>query len=502
LWHNKNLTYIRNFYLQWSYLKIIPPVFLTNYFLILFLHQHKSTNTISMWYAIVDIETTGGHAASHGITEISIHLHDGTASVGHYETLINPHQFIPHFITGLTGISNEMVRAAPQFSEVAERIYTLLQDNVFVAHNVNFDYSFIKSALAACGYELNANKLCTVRLSRKIFPGLPSYSLGNICGYLDIPIAGRHRAGGDARATVKLFEKLIAQDSTGIIKKSLRKTSKEQSLPPHVPREHYERLPDLPGIYYFHDQKGKVVYVGKAKRIKKRVSSHFSNNSTAKQKQDFLRAIHAISYEVCGNELVALLLESHEIKRLWPQFNRAQKHYEPRFGIIEYSDQRGIARLAMQKLRKSDRALACYSSLAECLVQLRNAVEEYALCPRLGGVATDPDSCADAGCPCQKGDKKQIAAYNKKAAQAIKALSSSESFVILEEGRTSAESAYVVVENGQFTGMGYMPLEKLREKKMTLDDFREVSLYKENFNIRSIVSRYKEEHPDRVISFS
>jgi DNA polymerase-3 subunit epsilon len=455
-----------------------------------------------MWYAVVDIETTGGHAASNGITEISIYLHDGDTVVGHYETLINPGQHIPYYITGLTGITNEMVAKAPAFSEVAERIFALLQDNVFVAHNVNFDYSFVKHQLSECGYELDTNKLCTVRLSRKIFPGLPSYSLGNICGYLDIQIAGRHRADGDARATVTLLEKLIQNDNSDSIKKFLRKTSKEQSLPPHVPREHYERLPDLPGIYYFHDQRGKVVYVGKAKRIKKRVSSHFSNNSTAKQKQDFLRSIHAITYEVCGNELVALLLESHEIKRLWPQFNRSQKHYEPRFGIIHYSDQRGISRLAMQNIKKNSQAAAYFETLVECHNKLKELMEAYMLCPRLISVATAPESCIDEDCACRTSDKKGIAEYNKRIALAVEALSMHESFVILAEGRTSHESAYVVVENGQFTGMGYIPINELKSKKLTLEDFREVSLYKENFNIRNIVSRYKESHPDRVISFS
>lgn len=455
-----------------------------------------------MYYAVVDIETTGGHAATNGITEIAIYLHNGGEVVGHYQTLINPGQHIPHYITGLTGISNQMVHNAPAFADVAERIYTLLNDNIFVAHNVNFDYSFIKHQLAECGYELNSKKLCTVRLSRKLFPGVASYSLGNICGYLGIKIEDRHRAAGDARATVTLLEKLIAADTADSIKKFLKKTSKEQSLPPNVPREHYERLPNLPGIYYFYDQRGKVVYVGKAKQIKKRVSSHFSNNSTAKQKQDFLRAIHGISYEVCGNELVALLLESHEIKRLWPQFNRAQKHYEPRFGIIHYADQRGITRLAIQKIRKNSDAIAYFETMVECINRLKAVAETYSLCYRLTGIATDVDSCIDENCACRHGDKKAIAAYNQRAVPAIEALSVRESFVILEEGRTSREWAYVVVENGQFTGMGYMPAEELKAKRLTLDDFKGVSLYRENFNIRNIVSRYKEEHPDRVLSFS
>jgi DNA polymerase-3 subunit epsilon len=155
----------------------------------------------------------------------------------------------------------------------------------------------------------------------------------------------------------------------------------------------------------------------------------------------------------------------------------------------------------MQKMRKNSSATAYFETLTECHNKLKEITEEYELCQRLTGVATNPESCEDDNCACRKGDKKIIAAYNKRAVPAVEALSTRESFVILEEGRTSHESAYVVVENGQFTGMGYMPLEQLQSKKLTLEDFRDVSLYRENFNIRAIVSRYKEEHPDRVISF-
>ncbi|MGZ3925039.1 MAG: 3'-5' exonuclease, partial [Flavisolibacter sp.] len=139
-----------------------------------------------MTYAIVDIETTGGYAAANGIIEISIKVFDGEKVLEEFETLINPNQAIPKYIQGFTGINNEMVQDAPVFEEVAEKVYTFLQGNVFVAHNVNFDYSFVKSHLEFYGYSFNAKKLCTVRLARQIFPGLPSYSLGNLCDSLDI----------------------------------------------------------------------------------------------------------------------------------------------------------------------------------------------------------------------------------------------------------------------------------------------------------------------------
>src|SRR3954471_11719980 len=183
-------------------------------------------------YAIVDIETTGGYAAANGIIEICIKIFDGEKIVEEFETLVNPEKNIPRYIQAFTGITNEMVEDAPRFEDVAEKIFTYLQGNIFVAHNVNFDYSFVKSHLDFYGYTFSAKKLCTVRLARQIFPGFPSYSLGNLCQSLEIEIINRHRAGGDTAATVVLFKKLIENDVKGSITTSLNRNSKEQSLPP------------------------------------------------------------------------------------------------------------------------------------------------------------------------------------------------------------------------------------------------------------------------------
>ena len=177
-------------------------------------------------YAIVDIETTGTYAAAHGITEISIHVFDGNKVIEKFQTLINPGQPIPYYIQAFTGITNEMVVNAPIFERVADKIYNLLHDKIFVAHNVNFDYSFIKASLTHSGFEFNTKKLCTIRLSRKIFPGFPSYSLGNLCHSLGITITSRHLAGGDAEATVEVFRRLLNNDKGQHILKSLLRNSK------------------------------------------------------------------------------------------------------------------------------------------------------------------------------------------------------------------------------------------------------------------------------------
>ena len=193
-------------------------------------------------YAIVDIETTGGYAANHRITEVAVFLHDGMQITDTYHTLINPGRAIPYYITGLTGISTEMVLDAPTFEDIAEDLYNLLEGKIFVAHNAQFDYSFLKREFELAGVTWQAKKLCTVRLSRKIIPGLRSYNLGSLAESLGIEIENRHRASGDAHATVKIFDLLLRRDRDNHIAKALKRNSGETILPPNLAREEFDRL--------------------------------------------------------------------------------------------------------------------------------------------------------------------------------------------------------------------------------------------------------------------
>jgi len=304
-------------------------------------------------YAIVDIETTGSFAASNGITELAIVLHDGTRVVDRFESLVNPGQPIPRFIQVLTGIDDSMTSDAPVFSEIAETVHGLLVNAVFVAHNVNFDYSFLKYQLEQCGFFLESKRLCTVRLARKLFPGLPGYSLGKLCRELNIEIEHRHRAGGDADATAVLFERILARDSQGQVGRMLSGRSREQYLPANLPEEQITVLPYTSGVYYFHDEKDKVIYVGKAKSLRHRVCSHFSNNHTGLRRQEFLRSIHRISWKETGTELMAFLLECVEIKRLWPKYNSSLKKFEQLYGLYAFEDRNGYLRLTIEKKKTS-----------------------------------------------------------------------------------------------------------------------------------------------------
>lgn len=451
-------------------------------------------------YAITDIETTGGYAAANGITEISIHIHDGQSLVGKFETLINPGQPIPYYIQSMTGITDKMVAGAPRFEEVAEKIYNLLQDKIFVAHNVNFDYSFIKSHLKESGFDLNSKKLCTVRLSRKIFPGLPSYSLGRLCQSMGIIIQNRHRAGGDTEATVQLFEKLLANDKEQHINKSLQRNSKESILPPNVPKDHFEKLPNTPGVYYFHNEKGKVVYVGKANNIRYRVNSHFSNNSESRQKQNFMQHVHGISFEPCGTELMACILESAEIKKRWPIFNSSQKRWEDVYGIYMYEDQNGYYRLAIDKNRKRLNPVYTFHYLADGHAVIRKLIRNFSLCPKLCFLQKDPGGCegmAEGYCEGACEMKENAESYNQKVKAACESLRSQPSFAIVDRGLNGDDRSCILVQEGKFYGMGYLPADRpisqLRELK------EHITLYKENSYIRNLVLGYAARFPGKVI---
>lgn len=451
-------------------------------------------------YAIVDIETTGGYAAANGITEISIHIFDGEKIIEQFETLINPKQAIPKYIQAFTGITNEMVQEAPQFEEVAEKIYTILQGNIFVAHNVNFDYSFIKSHLEFYGYSLNAKKLCTLRLARQIFPGLPSYSLGNLCQSLEIELKNRHRAGGDAEATVTLFQKLLAQDNKNIIAASLHRHSKERVLPPNVPQQHFAQLPSTPGVYYFHDNKNKVIYVGKAKNIKKRVNSHFSNNSDSKQRQNFLRHTYGISFKSCGTELMASILEAAEIKRLWPLFNQAQKQPEDVYGIYLYEDQNGYLRLVIDKKRRHSTPVCSFHYKVDIHNFLKKLITRFNLCPRLCYIQMDNEKCVgiiEKYCygACEQSEEALL--YNGRVLEALESLKERPSYIVFDKGLEEEQSSCIVVEKGSLVGMGYVPagidagnMEAIKECLQPM---------KENAVIRQLLNRYLEQFSHKVV---
>lgn len=406
-------------------------------------------------YAIVDIETTGGNADGSRMTEIAIVIHDGTQVIERWETLLNPRKEIPLPIFALTGINNEMVRDAPIFNEISEKVMQMLTGRIFVAHNVNFDYSFVRHELEGAGYKWSAKKLCTVRAARKIRPGLSSYSLGNLCYSLGIPIENRHRAGGDADATAVLFTKLLEWDKEGEIEKMVKKNAQDQRLPPNLPPEDFEKLPEKPGVYYFYDREHTVIYVGKAINLKKRVASHFTGHKTTPQRQHFLRDIFSISFEVCATELMALLLEYAEIKKLWPKYNSALKRFEPKFALYHYTAQNGYKYLILGKINKHQTCIEVFHTIQEGINTVNTMTEKFSIDQRFCKFCFSKKE--DREKPTDYTNLPEAADHNSKIEQAIDhMLADKPTFFITDRGRTREERSCIWIEKGHFYGMGYI----------------------------------------------
>jgi len=445
-------------------------------------------------YAIVDIETTGGQPNANGITEICILLHNGHKVTDVYTTLINPQKPIPLYLQAFTGITQQMVEDAPVFGDIADKIFELLKDKIFVAHNVNFDYNFVKQQLHNAGYGINLKRICTIRLSRKLFPGLKSYSLGNLCASLQLTLNNRHRAEGDARATALLFNKILENNGQVVIAEMLQKGSKEQQLPPNVSREDFDKLPKTAGIYYFIDNTGKALYVGKAKNIKSRVSSHFSGKLTTRQKQNFLRDIYGLSYLQTGNELLASIIESHEIKRLWPDENRSQKKVTQTYALYDYPDQNGKIRLGIDKLRKDIKPLVAFSNYTSALSYLNSLVQEYDLCPKLCNLQQINTPCRNEQLNICSGNclsPNETDFYNSKINEFIsQLLAQTKIYYIAGNGRNNTEQSIIIYEPGMFVGYCFLSV----KDPIDFDSIKDLATsLKLNDTIEAILNKVIEE---------
>ncbi len=441
-------------------------------------------------YAIIDIETTGSYSAAHSITEVAILIHDGERVVDSFQSLVRPQGFISPYVSRLTGITNEMVADAPPFHEIAKKIWTITEGAVFVAHSVGFDYSFIRDEFKSLGADFKRQKLCTVRLSRKIFPGYSSYSLGNICSTLGINIQNRHRAMGDAEATVKLFELCIQNDKEDFIFKSLKKNSREATLPPQITLEVFNKLPEKTGVYYFHDEKGKVIYVGKAINIRKRISQHFSG--TAGAKLSFIAAIADITFTLCGTELIALLLESSEIKKLYPIYNQAQKSERNNYILTRYNDQKGICHLLFARNKKQLEPLMYFRSFDVAREFVNNMVHEFELCPKYCGVQTGAGCCFDYRMGKCKGvcaDIESVEIYNLRVEKAIESINKNlQTKIIVDEGREYDEKSIVLIEQGVYKGFGYFPADMRIDNAEMARDI--IQPFKHNPDVQRILNRW------------
>lgn len=410
-------------------------------------------------YAIIDIETTGGSARLEKITEIAIYLHDGNQVTGEYVTLVNPERNIPYFITNLTGITNEMVEASPRFFEIAKTIVELTEGRIFVAHNARFDYSFIREEFKSLGFNYKRNILDTVALSRKLFPGHRSYSLGNICKDLRISINGRHRAAGDAFATVRLFEMLMEKDREISGNKSvLLKNTKVSKLNPRLDITKIEKIPEEPGIYYFYNEKGDLIYIGKSRNLQQRISTHLSNNTTSRA-MEMRDLIADIDWETTGSELIALLKESSEIKVNKPVYNRAQRRTGFQWGIFSFTDKNGYVNFRYGSIDCDESPVSVFTSKEKAKSKIISLVEVYSLCQKLSGLYETDGACFHFQVGICRGaccGKESAEDYNERALKATdEFIFTRRNFFIIDKGHNEEERCAVKIVNGKYYGYGY-----------------------------------------------
>lgn len=410
-------------------------------------------------YSVVDVETTGGGMRGNRITEICIVKLRNREVVGKFTTLVNPEKPIPSYITGLTGISNETVAEAPCFYEVAEKIQSFTEDTIFVAHNVHFDYNVIRNEFRQLGLDFNRRKLCTVRLSRKLIPNLMSYSLGRLCSTINIPLENRHRAEGDTDATVILFKRLLNLDEEGkVFDHFLNVRSQEASLPPHLNAKQIAELPEVAGVYLFKNKEHQVIYVGKAKNIKKRVLSHIYS----KKNKGYLlcQETFNVDYEETGNELTALLLESDLIQRYYPKFNRAHKRTRSSYQIISYKNKRNILQLGIVKTKPSEHSLITFHNQSIAREKLEEICDSFCLCPRFCTLQSNIEICSHykiSNCQGICEGNENVSDYNEKVEKALSSLGSEKpTYVIYGEGRKPEEKTVVLIKKGQYRGYGFV----------------------------------------------
>lgn len=443
-------------------------------------------------FAIIDVETTGLNPSGERITEIAVYLHDGQKITGEFQTLLNPEKRIPHQITGLTGISNRMVADQPRFCEIARQIVEITEDRIIVGHNVSFDYRFLRAEFKRLFFDFKRKTLCTKQLSRKLIPDRHSYGLGSLCKDLDIKIKGRHRAGGDALATVKLFEHLRSLEDD-ILKLSLK------GLNSNLSKKIIDHLPEKCGVYYFLNGDGQIIYIGKSLNIRDRILSHLSNNNT-KRAMEMRDRVVDIDWELTGSELIALLLESDEIKRHKPVYNRQQRRTSFQYGLFSFTDVHGYKWLNTKRINGEEAPLTSYTTQKEARAHLQYLVDEFNLCQKLCSLYPASGACfyhQINKCLGACLHKEPPNEYNERVNSAIeKYIYRENNFYVLDHGRSDEEYAVVKVCNGSYQGFGYVE----KDSADILDVLNNsIKPYTDNKDVQVIIKGYLRKYPDTKV---
>ena len=436
-------------------------------------------------YAILDIETTGGKYNEEGITEIAIYQHDGLKVTDQFISLVNPERAIQPFVEKLTGINGQMLRNAPRFFEIAKRIIEITENCLIVAHNTDFDYRILRTEFKRLGYNFERNSLCTISLSQQLLPDMESYKLGKLVRSLGIPISDRHRAQGDAMATVKLFELLLEKDSNKQILKSQIKALHTYQVPSKY-LSIIEELPTATGVYYLYNAVGDLLYIGKSKNIQKRVRTHLTG--TDRKSKKIQKKLYKVNFETTGSELIALLKEQHEIKKNQPQINKDGRYRLYPMGI-RIDEETRYHQLVLEQVRNSRNYLVVFKNGRVAKHIMTQWIEAHQLCHNHSSLQDSDGACfAYKNNQCKGAclEKEDPQSYNQRLHQIQnKNNYPHDNFLMIETGRKDGEYSFIYIENQSFKGYGYYDLNyQIKSKEKILN--RMIAM-EENSDCRALI---------------
>ncbi len=425
-------------------------------------------------FAIIDLETTGGNSLTERIIEIGIILHDGKNKTGEYTTLVNPDKEISAFISTFTGITNAMVSTAPKFADIADNLLEILHQKILVAHNAKFDYNFLKTEFRRLNIPFVQKHICTVQLSRKVFPEIKSHSLGNLCKDLNIPIDNRHRAFGDAAATALLLEKIIQHDTHHHLQEFLSDDDTHLFLPKNINKKAVELIPEETGVLFLYDNQGKLLFVDKSKNLKEHFRNLFSKKPSDNNKYNLHESVYDVSFELTGNELIAMLIESQTTRTHMPEFNKPVTHYKYKFGLFSEIDVNGFQKLMVKMIDDDIHPLLKFSSKMKAEKMLHSIITSFKLEPTFKKIDT-------------------ALHYNNKLQSVLKKyVYPYKNCFIIDIGRGGTERSVIQIENYEYKGFGFFEPAYIQQVSEIKEVIRQQTEYTDiKKNIQLYIRKYE-----------
>ena len=412
---------------------------------------------------ILDLETTGGRAKYHRIIEIGLLVIENGCLIETWQSFINPETIVPNFIQKLTGIKPNMLNNAPKFGDIADILHEKLKDRTLVAHNARFDYSFLKSEFNRIGIHYTTKPLCSVKLSRNLYPQFRRHGLSEIIKRFELTIENRHRALDDAQMVYGFFIKTSAIYSPEEIEACCKQLLKRTTLPPLLDPEEINNIPNTAGVYYFYAQNGELLYVGKSVNLRNRVLSHFSADySNSKEFQMCQKTAH-VNFETTPSDFGAQIRESHQIKALSPLYNRRLRKTRKLYQYKTAIDDNGYMRLATEAVSSSapsEQQFGLFRSPRQASIQLEKLADQYFLCHQLIGLENKPKQNK----PCFRSQlKKCLGAcygaepaqhYNDRLTSAIERYQIQawpyQNAIMIEERCAEAETAFHIIDHWRY----------------------------------------------------